>query len=210
MRHNNCLNINAALKSRFLSLIDANIVDTYKSAAGILAPNCAYIELLAWFTTQHETSNKADCNQTKVQMESPWNPGDGFETLITQINEGIIFADIVGYPIKATEVVDMAICVAMRSGIFTMTYKAWHQRQSNEKTLVDFQSFWGEQFRLEHDVARAVGAFRFGGNVTGNENKEPSIDESTNKFAAAHSVIQSTINGLATTNQQLVTVNHHL
>ena len=36
MRHNNCLNMNAALKSRFLRLIDANIVDTYKSAAGIL------------------------------------------------------------------------------------------------------------------------------------------------------------------------------
>jgi hypothetical protein len=51
MRHNNCLNMNAALKSRFLSLINANIVDTYKSAAGFLAPNCAYINLLAWFTT---------------------------------------------------------------------------------------------------------------------------------------------------------------
>ena len=97
MWHNNCLNMNAALKSRLLSLIDANIVDTYKSAAGILAPNCAYIELLAWFATRYAISNEADCSQNKVQMESPWNPGNGFETLITQINKGIIFADIAGY-----------------------------------------------------------------------------------------------------------------
>ena len=46
MRHKNCLNMNAALQSRFISLIDANIVDTYKNAAGIVSPNCAYIQLL--------------------------------------------------------------------------------------------------------------------------------------------------------------------
>ena len=51
MRHNNCLNMNAALKSCFLSLIDTNIVDTYKNAEGIISPNCAYIQLLDWFTT---------------------------------------------------------------------------------------------------------------------------------------------------------------
>ena len=66
MRHNNCLNMNAALKSRFLSLIDANIVDTYKSAAGIMSPNCSYISLLAWFTTQYATSNESDRSQNKV------------------------------------------------------------------------------------------------------------------------------------------------
>ena len=83
---------------------------------------------IAWFTTQYATSNKADHSQNKVQMESSWNPGNGFETLITQINKGIIFADIAGYPIEATEVVDVAIRVAMRSRIFAMTYKTWHQR----------------------------------------------------------------------------------
>ena len=210
MRHNNCLNMNAALKSRFLSLIDANIVDTYKSAAGILAPNCAYIELLAWFTSRYATSNEADRSQNKVQMETPWNPGDGFEALITKINEGMIFADIAGYPIEASEVVDVAIRVAMRSGIFAMTYKAWHQRQNNAKTWVDFQNFWGEQFRLERDVARAAGSFGFGGNATGNEGAEPSIDDSINKFAAAHSATQSTINGLTASNHQLAAANHHL
>ena len=46
MRHNNYLNMNAALKSHFLSLIDTTIVETYKNAAGILNPNCVYIQLL--------------------------------------------------------------------------------------------------------------------------------------------------------------------
>ena len=96
MRHNNCLHMNAALKSCFLSLIDANIVDTYKNAAGILSPNCAYIQHLNWFTTQYATSNKADRSQNKVQMETTWNPGDGSEALISKINKGIIFADIAG------------------------------------------------------------------------------------------------------------------
>ena len=113
MQHNNCLNMNAALKSCFLSLIDVNIVDTYTSAAGILAPNCAYIELLAWFTSRYATSNEADCSQNKVQMETPWNPRDVFEALTTKINEGMIFADIAGYPIKALEVVEVAIRVTM-------------------------------------------------------------------------------------------------
>ena len=70
-----CLNMNAALKSQFLSLIDSNIVDTYKNAAGILNPNCAYIQLLDWFTTPYTTSNKANHSQNKAQMETTWNPG---------------------------------------------------------------------------------------------------------------------------------------
>eukprot|EP00957_Ditylum_brightwellii_P119727 9135061-Ditylum_brightwellii.AAC.2 len=86
-------------------------------------------------------------------METPWNPGNGFESLIIKINKGIIFADIAGYPIETSKVVDVAIRVAMRSGIFTTTYKAWHQQQADQKSWVDFQSFGGEQFRLECNVA---------------------------------------------------------
>ena len=62
MQHNNCLNMNMALKSCFLSLININITDIYKNAAGILNPNCAYIQLLDWFTTRYASSNEADCS----------------------------------------------------------------------------------------------------------------------------------------------------
>ena len=74
MRHNNCLNMNAALKSCFLSLIDSNIVDTYKNVAGILNPNCAYIQLLDWFTTRYATLNKAVCSQ-KPRWKPPGTQG---------------------------------------------------------------------------------------------------------------------------------------
>ena len=89
MTHNNCLNMNAALKSRFLSLIDSMIVKTYKNAADILNPNCAYIQLLNWFTMQYATSNEADCSQNKVQMETTWNTGDGFEARIAKTSLAI-------------------------------------------------------------------------------------------------------------------------
>jgi regulator of replication initiation timing len=52
--------------------------------------------------------------------------------------------------------------------------------------------------------------FGFGGNATGNEREGQSFDESINKFAAAHNAMQSTINGLTVTNQQLTMVNYHL
>ena len=74
-------------------------------------------------------------------METTWNPGDGLEALITNNNEGIIFADIAGHPIEASEIVDMAVQVAMRLGIFAMTYKTWYQCQAHQKLWVDFQRF---------------------------------------------------------------------
>ena len=66
MRHNICCNMNATLNSCFLSLINATIVKTYKNAAGILNPNCAFIQLLGWFTTRYTTLNEANCSQNKI------------------------------------------------------------------------------------------------------------------------------------------------
>ena len=124
LRHKNCLNMNTALKNCFLSLIETHIVKTYKNVVGLLNPNCAFIQLLNWFTTRYAMLNEAGCSQNKANMETFWNAGDGFEALIAQINEGIIFVDITDHTIDASEVVDVAVRVMMRSSIFTNTYKA--------------------------------------------------------------------------------------
>ena len=62
MTPNNSLNMNATHKSCFLSLIDSTIVKMYKNVAGILNLNCAYIQLLNWFTMRYATLNEADRN----------------------------------------------------------------------------------------------------------------------------------------------------
>ena len=77
-------------------------------------------------------------------MEANWNACDGFEALIAKINKGIIVTDITGHPIKPSEVVDVAIRVAMQSGISATTYKAWYQHAANQKNWIDSQSFWGK------------------------------------------------------------------
>ena len=99
----------------------------------------------------------------------------------------------------------------MQSGIFATTHKAWHQHPINQKTWIDFQSFWGKKFHLKRDVAQAAGTFGFSNNTTGtSELNTASFDESIDKFAAAHNATQLTINGPAATYQQLAAMNHQL
>ncbi len=60
-------------------------------------------------------------------MEAVLKPATGFEPLITQINEGVIYVDITGYLIKAIKVLNIAARMAICSGIFAATYKEWHR-----------------------------------------------------------------------------------
>ena len=113
----------------------------------------------------------------------------------------------IGTPMTAS-----TVSVAMRCGLFATTFEAWHGRMTDDKTWIDFQDFWGQQFLLKKNTASAAGNFGYGMSATGTNNAatEAEFDKSINKFAAAHSATQSTISGLTSTNQQLATQNQQL
>ncbi len=62
--------MNSALKSWFLSLIDSNILDTYKNAADALNKNCSFIDCINWFTECYSTTNEGNDSKNKQQMEA--------------------------------------------------------------------------------------------------------------------------------------------
>ena len=61
-------------------------------------------------------------------MVKQWNPADGFETLVTQLTKGLIFAQYAGAQILDIDAVDMGISNILDTWLFNNKYKKWNER----------------------------------------------------------------------------------
>ena len=86
-------------------------------------------------------------------MLRDWHPNKGFDALINQIQAGVVFASYAEHDLNDKDTVDIATQVAMKSGIFSDAYKAWHRRAANKKTWADWQVFWRNQFRAARNFS---------------------------------------------------------
>ena len=66
-------------------------------------------------------------------MERDWILQQGFETLVQQIETRIEYATFSGHPIIDYQLVDIAMRVLMRQGLFATQYEQWHARANTEK-----------------------------------------------------------------------------
>ena len=81
------------------------------------------------------------------------------------------------------------------------------------RTWVDFQLFWGQQFTLKKNTALVAAAqFSFGNVATKASNGVvlAQFNEFMDKFAATHSIMQTTIISLTSINCQIAALNQQL
>ncbi len=53
-------------------------------------------------------------------------PSHGFQALLTQINGGVMYGNILQNFINENKVFDISIRIEIRSAFSVMTYKEWH------------------------------------------------------------------------------------
>ena len=100
--------MNSILIDRFLTLLHATFTVEYKL---IQTGNCrqTFQECFQWFLIKYADVNEVDCTSNKAAMIQPWNPADGFETLVAQLTKGLIFDGYAGAPILDVDIVDMGV-----------------------------------------------------------------------------------------------------
>ena len=113
--------MNAALVTRFLSLINPNFRTCYELTQ-LRYPNAPFLNVFYFFVRKYKRSNKQDRKHKKLLMQ------DGFEKLVTQINIGVMYAQYINHPILEQEMVDTFIMVIMKCGLFNTSYEKWHAR----------------------------------------------------------------------------------
>ena len=60
-----------------------------------------------------------DWEDNRQRMLRDWHPNEGFDTLINQIQAGVLFASYAEHDLNDKDTVDIATQVAMKSGIFS-------------------------------------------------------------------------------------------
>ena len=199
--------MNAALIDRFLYLL----TPTYRAEfadARIANPNMTFQNAFHFFNEKYGTSTEVDREENKSKMKQQWQPQDGFEKLIRQIEDGVLYAYFSDYPINDKDIVDMAITHILKTGIFANQYAQWHTRPDDQKMWANFKTFWNEKVRLKRNTTITAGQLGFGGNAVQSSatDVDAEYENSVNNFAEAHAATQNIIQGLTTNNNNLQSI----
>ena len=191
--------MNSALTDRFLSLISMIArAEFEKTRYG--NPNQTFQNTFQWFLLRYATSDENDREANKQSMNRDWIIQQGFQTLVQQIEDGIEYATFASHPIPDQDVVNIAMRVLMRQGLFTTQYEEWHARDSNQKSWFDFKTFWAAKVRLKKNTTINNSAL---GMNSIEEEIIQEYDNSVDHFAESHNKTQSTIQMLTQSNAQL-------
>ena len=115
--YDECINMNAALVTWFLSLINPTFKTCYELAQ-LSYPNALFLNVFDFFMRKYRRRNEQDRAHDKLLMHAEWTPTDRFEKLITQINIDMMYAQYINHPIQDQEMVDTFIMVIMKCDLF--------------------------------------------------------------------------------------------
>jgi hypothetical protein len=208
MRFKNVKTMNTALGDRFLSLIE-EVYKTEFLEERIRNPEMSFRDIFQWFLGRYGVTDEGDRDDNKKRMEADWNLQDGWHKLERQIEEGIMYAVFTGYAMHDYDIVDIAVRVIMRTGLFAQEYKEWHGRALPDKSWRHFKQFWKTQIDLIKRTTKNAGSFGMGMNAMGDGaygDIDAEYDNSVVNFANAHSKTQESINNLTQTNAQMQNV----
>ena len=73
-----CINMNVALVTRFLSLINPTFKTCYERRQ-LSYPNATFLKKFDFFMRKYKRSNEQERAHNKLRMHADWTPTDGFE-----------------------------------------------------------------------------------------------------------------------------------
>ena len=75
--------------------------------------------------------------QSPKTIKAPWNPVDGFEILRKRFGDVIIFTVFAENNISADNALTLLLNVILKTGVFKIWYKEWHNLPDTKRTLVN-------------------------------------------------------------------------
>ena len=118
-------------------------------------------------------------------MKRERNLIDGFEVLLTQIMEGITYAQFAQVPISNRNIVHIVIGVIMRCGLIADPYIKLHERADTVSTWLDFHPFWSAQLKMRRLIMVTADQVGYGMNAAKTAEGEVS-EQQMNSFGQAH------------------------
>jgi hypothetical protein len=84
--------------------------------------------------------------ENMLRLREPWNPETPFETLITQFNKGMEYADAARCSFSPSQILMMMAeqLIFFNTGLFHDNIKVWHATPADTRTWDSFQTFFGQ------------------------------------------------------------------
>ena len=90
-----------------------------------------------WFRTEFAAGALDDNEQ---RMKAPYDPNQPIETLYTQLEHAIGFADVAATPYTPNQIVTTSYNLVFKTGLYNDTCREWRRRPTADKTWAHFQA----------------------------------------------------------------------
>ena len=119
------------LVDRFLSLI----AEPYKAKFALTRfsdPDMKFKDVFQHFLNNYGEITEHNCKESRSKMKALWALQDGWLLLQKQIDDGIMYSLFAQCPIPNNDILDIAMQVILKTGVFALKYGEWHARSEQE------------------------------------------------------------------------------
>jgi hypothetical protein len=189
-KHNNVVNMNAALIDVFLDLIPIAFKQAYEQKR-MEDPNAIFREMFDWFVFKYGRTSAEDRKANRTMMALEWHPSMGFELLAACLFHRATFANLAKYPINDDDIVDIGIRVLYRTGLFAEEYKTWILRGNNATKANDFtafRTFLADAVNIASFTATPASSHGYG--IAATKDNSSALTDAVSNFGAAYAATQ--------------------
>jgi hypothetical protein len=199
--------MNRALCKLFLSLVSVEIQRTFEEEM-MANPNMKFKDMADNFWATYGTVTEEEVKDNKDRLTTAWQPHQGFEALVAQIETCLVYSHFARKLIPDGELIDAFLICIKKTGCYQTGYDRWELLPAAQKKVWADTKFWWkkEYLRVKPTVsARQAG---YGMNAAEEAAEDAQYNQSVASFASGHAASQGSIANLTATNaaqQQQIT-----
>jgi hypothetical protein len=172
-------NVDAALKQQLISTVDCLYVRTLQHRHTGFA-NVTTRALIRHLLATYGNITPQDLAHNDAKFRAAYDPSQPIETLFSQIEDTMDFADAGGSPYTATQIVTNAYSIVFTTGLFPEACREWRRSPAADQTWAIFKTSFAE---AHQDLRLATGTTQTSGYHSANQAMDTFVTDTADAFA---------------------------
>ena len=189
-----------ALTKQLLAAVDDIFICSLK-APYIGYGNVTVLDMLTHLFATYAQISPGDLANNESRMTKDYDPNLPIETLFLQIEDAVAYADHGNDPISAVTVTNRAYNLVFKTGIFLDDCREWKRLPANQKTWIEFKTFFARAHQEWRETHATTAAAQFGANNM--EDTAAATANAISDLSAATAADKATMVSLTATVQTL-------
>jgi phage terminase small subunit len=191
----------------FLSLVSPEIQRTFEEEM-MANPNMKFKDMADSFWGTYGRVTKEKVKNNKDRLTIVWQPHQGFEALVAQIETCLVYSYFAKKLIPDGELIDAFLIYVKQTGCHQIGYDRWELLPAAQKTGWADTKYWWKKKYLRAKPTISARQAGYGMNAAEEAAEDAQYNQSVAQFTSGHAASQRSIANLTATNaaqQQQIT-----